>query len=392
MIRTYSLPDRRFSGATFASVLQRKCACGQHTGGGECEECKKKKGMLQRQSNGLGGPAVAPPIVHEVLRSPGQPLDAATRAFFEPRFDHDFSQVRVHSNEAAAASARSVNGLAYTVGSNIVFAGSRFAPYTTAGKRLLAHELTHTVQQQYTTPRLSRAGDDVSVDTQDELEAEAVDAEVLAEEEEEVPEETVSEQQRTAEADIEARSAPVRKRGKSKVRKRKRTKPKPKPNPCTRSILWEGTCEFLAKKAANRCCDPEKGVLVPDKDVDVEGKPCPSHKFTPGFACDTHCKDALERGCSDSDNWLALPHSQWTRKQCDDVWTICANGKRTTGYVRDRSDKERFEVGRKIAGDLGVPEDTFKGSVFKPGADPKKIDADPCCSGAGTKASAKVQA
>jgi hypothetical protein len=89
-----------------------------------------------------------PPIVHEVLRSPGQPLDSSTRAFMEPRFGHDFSQVRVHTDIQAAESTREVHALAYTVGRNIVFGLGQYVPATHAGKRLLAHELTHSVQQE----------------------------------------------------------------------------------------------------------------------------------------------------------------------------------------------------------------------------------------------------
>jgi len=92
-------------------------------------------------------PSSVPPIVHEVLRSPGHPLDPATRAFMEPRFGHDFSRVRVHADARAAESARSVNALAYTVGRDLVFASNLYAPQTD-GRRLLAHELVHVVQQQ----------------------------------------------------------------------------------------------------------------------------------------------------------------------------------------------------------------------------------------------------
>ena len=88
-----------------------------------------------------------PPVVHNVLRSPGRPLDAGTRSFMEPRFGHDFSGVRVHTDEHAAESARSVNALAYTVGRDVVFGAGRYAPSTMTGKQLLAHELTHVVQQ-----------------------------------------------------------------------------------------------------------------------------------------------------------------------------------------------------------------------------------------------------
>ncbi|HVT57258.1 MAG TPA: DUF4157 domain-containing protein [Thermoanaerobaculia bacterium] len=128
-------------------LLRRHCSCGHHTGGGKCAECRKDKQSLQRRrSNGPGANAV-PPSVHAVLRSPGQPLEPATRAFMEPRFGHDFSQVRLHTDARAAESARSVNALAYTVGPDIVFATGQYAPGTAHGNRLLAHELTHVVQQ-----------------------------------------------------------------------------------------------------------------------------------------------------------------------------------------------------------------------------------------------------
>jgi hypothetical protein len=89
----------------------------------------------------------APPIVHEVIRSPGQPLDQGTRRFMESRLKHDFGGVRVHTDEQATRSAQGVGALAYTVGSHVVFQKSRFSPDTQAGKELLAHELAHVVQQ-----------------------------------------------------------------------------------------------------------------------------------------------------------------------------------------------------------------------------------------------------
>jgi Domain of unknown function (DUF4157) len=117
--------------------MSRKCA--------ECEE----EGRLQKKEAGTPEAAAseAPGIVHEVLRSPGQPLDASSRAYFEPRFGHDFSRVRVHSGASAEQSARDVNAHAYTVGRDIVFDAGRFAPGTQEGRQLLAHELTHVVQQ-----------------------------------------------------------------------------------------------------------------------------------------------------------------------------------------------------------------------------------------------------
>ena len=127
------------------------CACGTHTIRGECEDCKGKKGFLQRpalspRGKGIKGEGVVPPIVHEVLHSPGQPLDAETRAFMELRFGHDFSRVRVHTDAKAAELARAVNALAYTVQRHVVFGLGLYAPATDAGRRLLAHELTHTIQ------------------------------------------------------------------------------------------------------------------------------------------------------------------------------------------------------------------------------------------------------
>ncbi|HEV2387308.1 MAG TPA: DUF4157 domain-containing protein [Candidatus Acidoferrales bacterium] len=126
------------------AALQRACSCG-----GTCAECQEEdQRSIRRKAATASSPAeAAPPIVDEVLRSPGQPLDSATRAFMESRFGHDFSRVRVHADAQAAESARAVSALAYTVGSDLVFNAGQFAPTTGPGRRLLAHELTHVVQQ-----------------------------------------------------------------------------------------------------------------------------------------------------------------------------------------------------------------------------------------------------
>jgi hypothetical protein len=141
-------------------LLQRQCACGQHAASGQCDGCSKRSLSLQRHTNGLelATPQTSgvPPIVHEVLRSPGQPLDAATRSFMESRFGEDFSQVRVHADPKAADSARAVNASAYTVGAHIAFASRRYAPATAAGRHLIAHELAHTIQQGFSTPDTGR--------------------------------------------------------------------------------------------------------------------------------------------------------------------------------------------------------------------------------------------
>lgn len=130
-------------------LLQRKCDCGQHT----VASCECARGWHQRagtpQHAAINPSPVhdAPPIVHEVLRSPGQPLDVETRAFMEPRFGHDFGAVRVHTDTKATESAQAVNALAYTVGRDIVFGSQQYSTTTVPGLNLLAHELTHVMQQ-----------------------------------------------------------------------------------------------------------------------------------------------------------------------------------------------------------------------------------------------------
>jgi hypothetical protein len=125
-----------------SKVLQRKCACCGALGPtGECDECRKNRKSKNDQFSEI------PPIVHEVLNCSGQQLDPATRAFMEPRFGHDFGNVRVHTDARAADSARAVYAHAYTVGQDVVFGTNEFAPATREGRELLAHELAHTIQQ-----------------------------------------------------------------------------------------------------------------------------------------------------------------------------------------------------------------------------------------------------
>lgn len=99
-------------------------------------------------SSANASPAVAvPPIAQAVLRSSGSALDPALRSLMETRFRHDFSRVRIHNDARADASARALDAQAYAAGRDIVFAAGRYAPWTAAGMRLLAHELAHVVQQ-----------------------------------------------------------------------------------------------------------------------------------------------------------------------------------------------------------------------------------------------------
>lgn len=135
------------------ALLQRSCACGgKQSASEECPECQKKRQALQRRATNSDAPALAPPVVHEVLRAPGQSLHTETRARMEARFGHDFSRVRIHTDARAAESARAVNAFAYTVGRDVVFDAGSYAPETEKGRRLLAHELTHVIQQASATP------------------------------------------------------------------------------------------------------------------------------------------------------------------------------------------------------------------------------------------------
>ena len=198
-------------GLITGNLLQRKCDCGNHTvAGGQCDECGKRKNTLRREQDDRsviragfslshnavmqrklsvgssndpleqeadriadqvlatpGHEAVnsapphiqrypgqtsdemdaAPASVDHVISGAGKPMDRALRHDMERHFGHDFSRVRVHSGAIAEQSARDVSARAYTVGHNIVFGAGRLAPSTNEGRRLLAHELTHVVQQ-----------------------------------------------------------------------------------------------------------------------------------------------------------------------------------------------------------------------------------------------------
>jgi len=179
---------------THSLGLQRQCTCGGTAGmSGTCEECSRSRlsglqtklavsqpgdpheqeadriaGEVMRMSDprssiphsdypeapsisrkptGQSAGWAGESLVNSVISSPGQPLDSKTRAFFEPRFGHHFGEVRVHADQAAAESAASVGARAYTVGEHVVFGPQQFAPGSMAGRRLLAHELTHVIQQ-----------------------------------------------------------------------------------------------------------------------------------------------------------------------------------------------------------------------------------------------------
>lgn len=130
-----------------ARLLQRSCACGQQSEG-ECAECEEEHTSLRRSAvRSMNAPPAIPSIVHDVTAKSGRPLDSKTRAWSEQRFRRSFADVRVHTDDAAARSARAVGASAYTIGRHVVFDGGRFDPSSEPGRRLLAHELAHVVQQ-----------------------------------------------------------------------------------------------------------------------------------------------------------------------------------------------------------------------------------------------------
>jgi|GEM_PF-3610496 len=116
---------------------------------------------LQMKSRGDGGFTLSPGLEAKLTNSKrsGRPLPHATRAFLEPRFGTDFSAVRVHTDSEAADISRQINAKAFTHGQDIYFGAGAYAPESTAGKHLLAHELTHVVQQKR-APALRRAPED----------------------------------------------------------------------------------------------------------------------------------------------------------------------------------------------------------------------------------------
>jgi hypothetical protein len=144
-------PTRRPASGTVTGG-PRGCDCGWLSRRGSCEPCEHERAPSSALRQAAIGPTAADPrpmpdAAGRVLQSAGEPLDPGTRRFMESRIGHDFSAVRVHADADAAASARAVAAKAYTLGQDVVFAAGRYEPRSSEGQRLLAHELTHVVQQ-----------------------------------------------------------------------------------------------------------------------------------------------------------------------------------------------------------------------------------------------------
>lgn len=139
--------------------LQRKCpGCNK---GIKIEKEEEEENLQKKEASGSTH-EVTPELESSIsaARSGGQPMPESVRAFFEPRFGHDFSGVRVHTDSKAAEAAQAVDARAYTVGRDVVFGTGQYDPGTREGRRLLVHELTHVIQQQTTGPRLARVPGD----------------------------------------------------------------------------------------------------------------------------------------------------------------------------------------------------------------------------------------
>lgn len=154
-MKANAAPQVEASAATLWRCGGRDCGAG---------ECEHEENELHRHASGPG-PAVAPPLVHEALRSAGAPLPGGVRRDMEVRLGHDFADVRIHTDALAAQSARTVQAHAYTVGRHIAFASGKFDPTSAGGRGLLAHELSHAALYPANAPppsgalRVSTPGD-----------------------------------------------------------------------------------------------------------------------------------------------------------------------------------------------------------------------------------------
>jgi peptidoglycan/xylan/chitin deacetylase (PgdA/CDA1 family) len=189
----------------------------------------KTVSRIQRASTTSGGSDIGVPAsVNRVLAGSGRPMQSNLKQDMEQRFSQNFSQVRVHTGTPAEQSARDVDAHAYTVGQNIVFGAGQFSPNSVSGKKLLAHELTHVLQQN-SNDFISRNSNDI----------------------------TGSYLQRSA--------------------------------IYSGRILYEGTCEHLACNSKWACEDNENGIICPDGTRNAFSET--NKKFRPLFTCDTRCEN-----------------------------------------------------------------------------------------------------
>jgi len=302
-----------------SAPLQRKCACGG-TGDstGECEECKKarEEQKVQRKQTGPGTADFAPPIVHEVLNSPGQPLDKAARDFFEPRFGHDFSKVRVHNDSRAQRSAQAVNALAYTVGEHLVFNSPKFVSSAASGQDLMAHELTHTIQQssQPSYTGLQRQVDEDANDRDEEQgEAHDGDTPVIVSATTDAEEQDVDSGRDLGALGVLAQNSPVQMQAGGKPDQTKKKQPAPPPK--ITSIDVDLSTQRLT---------------VHYSDGSTEGHSIASGRGSPGTS-DDPCKTQTEQHCTPTGDFKIVSKGNKD--------TANAHGDRMAWYVELGGDK-----------------------------------------------------
>jgi hypothetical protein len=244
----------------------------------------------------------------------------------ERHLGHDFGSVRVHADAASTAAARGIGAYAFTVGNHVAFDASHYAPHTSAGARLLAHELVHTMQQGPLGPGAPSALELGAVDDPAEHEAAAL-------------------------ARGAAVSAPTVRA--ARVVRRAAI--------ATGRILAEGSCAHLACNSKWACVDDSNGVACGAGTRNATATT--GHKYRPLFTCDTNCEAG--ETCSSTDTYMALPKTRFARTKCGQDLVICANGKFTHAQVRDRSEREAWEVSPAVLGAVGVTTgDITNGAIY----------------------------
>ncbi|CAN5180692.1 hypothetical protein BH09BAC6_BH09BAC6_30930 [soil metagenome] len=258
------------------NAVQRKCQA--------CEEQEKHVHRKESNSAEVHSSNELGSYVNS-LSSSGQAMPESSRNFFEPRFGQDFSNVRLHTDSVAAKSAQSINALAYTSGNNIVFNSGQYSPESNSGKRLMAHELTHVVQQQ--SHSLNNTINRAALHTG--------------------------------------------------------------------RILNEGDCQHLACNS-RWACDDESGVLCP------AGTMHAGHKKRPLFTCDVNCDNNIQCGT----NYMAIPNGRWRsiHHNCNQDLVVCANHSFAHATVRDRSEREAWELSPSLLTRLRAASDIRDGAIY----------------------------
>jgi Domain of unknown function (DUF4157) len=335
-------------------LLQRKCDCGGKSDE-MCETCQ-----LSRKAEGTaGGPARVPSVVGEVLRSSGRSLDAAAQGDMGARFGFDFSRVRIHDDAQAAESAASVAARAYTVGNNVVFGRGQYAPSTDRGRRLLAHELTHVVQQHRSSTATMQPFSIGPAHGPAEREADAVADAVVAGS----PLWPIAQTPGTALQRARLTDTSTRER-----------------------FLDLGSAEVLACCDSNACVDDAHGFDCKDFDCKASGDKTaknnalekPGHKFSPHLKCDPPCGKNFTASYTGSERIVALPSGRRKGKdKCGQTLAICHGGKSVEVTIGEYSNHNVWETSPGVAKALDTEPD-FQGSIYPSMSDPDMKDDSNC--------------